>query len=64
MGFPVRNWENGRKSVLPFCISQRIRQEIVKLAQKQILFEIIFLVLFQHSLIDFLGEIVYNDNMR
>lgn len=60
----MRNWENGRKSVLPFCISQRIRQEIVKLAQKQILFEIIFLVLFQHSLIDFLGEIVYNDNMR
>ena len=45
-------------------MSRWIRQEIVKLAQKQILFEIIFLVLFQHSLIDFLGEIVYNDNMR
>ena len=45
-------------------MSRRIRQEIVKLAQKQILFEIIILVLFQHSLIDFLGEIVYNDNMR
>lgn len=60
----MQNWENGRKSVLPFCMSRRIRQEIVKLAQKQILFEIIFLVLFQHSLIDFLGEIVYNDNMR
>ena len=45
-------------------MSRRIRQEIVKLAQTQILFEIIFLVLFQHSLIDFLGEIVYNDNMR
>ena len=45
-------------------MSRRIRQEIVKLAQNQILFEIIFLVLFQHSLIDFLGEIVYNDNMR